>query len=232
MTFMMFMVHIVIMDIKQRVVELRQEGKTYGEIQKELGAKIAKSTLSFWCKSVVLPDDYKLRVSKLLADGLNRSRAAALAKKQEMKEEYRQELIIKYSGLPGMMNDKRVALIALAMLCLGEGSKNEDLCLGSSDPRIIKLFLNLLKRCFLFNVEKVRCTVQCRADQDVEELKKYWIEVSGVPERLFYAARIDPRTVGKVTRKLNYKGVLRVDYMNREVQKTLKVLYNLLAESI
>lgn len=226
------MVHIVIMDIKKRVVELREEGKTYGEIQKILGVKIAKSTLSFWCKSAVLPDDYKARVSKLLADGLNRSRAAALAKKQEIKEKNYELLVEKYLPLKELMKNKDVALIGLAMLCLGEGSKNEDLCLGSSDPRIIKLFLSLLKRCFLFDLEKVRCTVQCRADQDVEELKKYWIKVSGVPERLFYAARIDPRTVGKVTQKLDYKGVLRVDYMNREVQKSLKVLYNLLAECV
>jgi hypothetical protein len=223
---------IVNMTIKQQVIELRREGKTYGEIQNILGVKIAKSTLSYWCKLVELPDDYQERVSRLLADGLNKSRAAALAKKQENREKHREELIKQYGYLKEMMKDKDVALIALAMLCLGEAGKSEGLYLGSSDPRIIKLFLGLLRRCFDFDIEKTRGMIMCRADHNIQELETYWQEVSGIPKRLFYKTRIDPRTVGKATLNKEYRGVLRVDYYNAKIQKELKVLYNLLAESV
>jgi hypothetical protein len=181
---------------------------------------------------VQLPEDYQARVSRLLASGLNRSRAAALAKKQEIREKYTEELIQKYGYLTKKMRDKDVALVGLAMLCLGEASKTNNLYLGSSDVRIIKLFLGLLRRCFDFDMEKVRCTVQCRADQNIMELEEYWIRESQVPRRLFYKTRIDLRTVGKPTLHPKYRGVLKVSYFSSEIQKTLKVLYNLLAEAV
>lgn len=229
---MLSLVHNTIVKIKQKVIELRQKGKTYGEIQSDLGITIPKGTLSYWCKKIVLPPEYKERVSRLMAEGLNKSRASALARKQQIREENQELLIKKHQHIGKVFENKQVALVALAMLCLGEGSKNSDLYLGNSDPRIIKLFISLLKKCFVFDIEKVRCTVQCRADQNIQELENYWSRVSGIPKRLFYKTRVDPRTLGKKTTRSGYMGVLRVDYMNREVQKTLMVLYNLLAESI
>jgi hypothetical protein len=220
------------MELRDRVVLLRRAGKTYGEIQVELEQKIAKSTLSYWCRSVELPDDYQKRVRALILKGLSKSRASALIKKQEIKEKHQEELVKKYSPLKKLMIDRDVALIALSMLCLGEASKTNNLYLGSSDVRIIRLFIGLLKKCFDFDLEKMRCAVQCRADQNTQALEEYWINETGIPKRLFYKARIDPRTVGKRTERLDYKGVLRVDYMDREVQKSLKVLYNLLAETV
>lgn len=220
------------MTIKEQVVRLREKGMTYGEIQGALHKKIAKSTLSDWCRNVPLPPEYKNRVEKLIKEGLSISRASALAKNQQIQEENHAKLVKELQPIKQSLNDRLTALVALAMLCLGEGSKNDDLSLGSSDPRIIRLFLGLIKKCFVFEIEKVRCTVQCRADQNTQELEDYWMKISGIPKRLFYKTRVDPRTIGKNTLHTKYKGVLRVDYMNREVQKTLKVLYNLLAESI
>lgn len=117
------------------------------------------------------------------------------------------------------------------MLCLGEASKykaSKSFSLGNSDPRIIYIFLSLLKKCFDFNIEKVRCTVQCRADQNIKDLEQYWIKETGVPKRLFYKTRIDPRTIGKPTKKKDYKGVLRVNYIDTRVQLELESLANLI----
>lgn len=120
------------------------------------------------------------------------------------------------------------------MLCLGEArkynSKTSSFYLGSSDPKIIIIFLAFLKICFDFKLEKVRCTVQCRADQNIEELEKYWMGITKIPKSLFYKAQIDPRTIGKPTKKIDYKGVLRVNYLDTKVQLELeslsKLLYN------
>jgi hypothetical protein len=220
------------MNMQEQVVELRKEGKTYGEIQSILGKKIAKSTLSYWCRNIPLPPNYRSRVVDLVLVGLQKSRAYALVKKREIKEKNHEDLVEKYQPLKKLMDDEQVAMIALSMLCLGEASKTNNLYLGSSDIRIIRLFVGLLKRCFDFDLEKVRCTVQCRADQDIEKLEEYWIHETGIPKRLFYKTRIDPRTIGRATLKSDYKGVLKVDYFNSQIQKTLKVLYNLLVETV
>lgn len=59
-------------------------------------------------------------------------------------------------------------------------------------------------------------------------LEKFWIDVSDIPKRLFYKTRIDPRTIGKQTKKTDYKGVLKVDYFDTKVQIELEILAQLL----
>lgn len=131
------------------------------------------------------------------------------------------------------LENESVALIALSMLCLGEASKSEPFYLGSSDERIIRLFLALLRKVTEFDMNKVRCTIQCRADQDVDELKRFWLKVTRVPEQYFYRTQVDKRTIGgKMTRRNDYCGVLRVYYFDARVHRKLNVMYNLLAESV
>lgn len=100
---------------------------------------------------------------------------------------------------------------------------------------IIQLFLELLKSCFDFKLDKIRCTVQCRADQDILALEKFWMDITKIPKSLFYKARIDPRTIGKPTTNKEYRGVLRVDYFDTKVQLELESLsdlvYNHLAKA-
>ena len=87
--------------------------------------------------------------------------------------------------------------------------------------------MELIKKCFQFDLEKVRCTVQCRADQNTDDLVKFWMSHTKIPKRLFYKAKIDPRTIGKPTLKKDYKGVLRVDYFDSNVHLTLESLADL-----
>lgn len=213
----------------QQVRELRTKGKTYGEINSLLKRSIPKSTLSEWCKDITLPQNYASRIAKLNMDNLNKGRLIAL----EINKIRREELVkrIEDDNLPiaEHLQNREIAKIALAMLCLGEASRTRgSFSLGSSDHRIITLFIKLLKRCFRFDIEKIRCTVQCRADQNVEALEKYWMNITKIPKRLFYKANIDPRTRGKPTKNKEYKGVLRVDYFDTKVQIELEYLANLI----
>ena len=122
------------------------------------------------------------------------------------------------------------------MLCLAGSSKSKSLkttfYFSNSNPSIIKTFLNLLKYCYNYDVEKIRCTVQCRYDQDSYALEKYWIKVTKIPKRLFYKAKIDPRTKGKPTKNTNYKGVLRIDYFDNSVRLDLQSLSDLISTNL
>jgi hypothetical protein len=217
--------------LREKVRAYRAEGKTYSEIKTLIGIHLPKSTLSLWCKDVTLPATHTNRISELVAHTIQKARAVRALMQKERKEKRRLYLEQLNSQISRRMENEEVAKIALSMLCLGEASKSDkgmSFCLGNSDPRIINLFLSLLKKCFDFDMEKVRCTVQCRADQEVSELERYWSETTGVPPRLFYKARIDPRTIGKPTRKTDYKGVLRVDYLDRSVQLDLESLADMI----
>jgi len=70
--------------LKSRVERLRKQGKTYSEIQKILGVKIPKSTLSDWCKGLSLPLSYRAKIKKLNTAHLKKVRKKALKKNKEI----------------------------------------------------------------------------------------------------------------------------------------------------
>lgn len=214
----------------QKAVKLRSEGLTYREIRSALNLEIPKGTLHSWFKDIVLPKSYYDKVAKLNAEHLIIARKIAVEANKVKRQEFLSGLDKINSKVAGSIHSFNAAKIALAMLCLGEASKykpRRSFNLGSSDPRIIIIFLVLLRKCFNFNQEKVRCTVQCRADQNTEELERFWLNVTKIPHKQFYKAQIDPRTVGKPTKKKNYKGVLKIDYLDIKVQLELESLANL-----
>lgn len=208
----------------------RSQGFTYSEISKKLNLTIPKGTYNSWFKGLILPPHYYKKVKDLNKNHLAASRFLALEVRKKKRIEYLESIDKINLKTSILINDIQTAKIALSMLCLGEASKykaSRSFSLGNSDPKIIHIFLSLLKRCFDFNIEKVRCTVQCRADQDTEKLESYWQEQTRLPKRLFYKTRIDPRTIGKKTKKKDYMGVLRVNYIDTRVQLELESLSNL-----
>ena len=204
--------------LKARVVQLRKQGKTYSEIRKLLGISIPKSTLSYWCKDVTLPRVYQDRIRQMVLRNAEKGRAIALITNQIKRERYIKKVRARIKHLPNKLKEKDTAKLALAMLYLGEGSKQSgSLMFGNSNPFIIKLFLYLLRYCYQIDESKFRCTLQCRADQDIKKLQNFWSRITKIPLSQFYKARIDPRTIGKPSKKLNYKGVCRIDYFSADL---------------
>lgn len=218
---------------KSKVKLLRSTGKTFSEIQAELSIKIPKSTLSNWSKDITLPETYKKRVKKLNEENLDLARKLAWKANKEKRDKYLAKIKRSLTPVSKLIQKKNVAKLFLTALYLGEGKKgikNRQLCLGNSDPKIVKIFLNLLRSAYNFDISKVRCTVQCRADQNSDSLENYWSKETGIPKSQFYKARIDPRTAGKPTKKKDYKGVLRVDYFDSRIHIELEYVAILVAE--
>jgi len=206
-------------DLKKEAVQLRMDGKTYTEIRNQLGG-VSKGTLSYWFKDVVLTEGYsqKLKENNLLA--LNKARICAVEARKvirlnEIKSIHRENIHL-VEDLKGTSAGK----IALAMLYLGEGMKNRKngaMMLGNSDPITISLFTHLLRSVYEIDESKFRCTLQCRADQDIKGLENFWSNVTKIPLSQFYKAQVDPRTVGKPSKKPDYKGVCRIDYFSAKI---------------
>ena len=205
--------------LKEKATELRYKGKTYTQIQKELRVKIPKSTLSYWFKDVVLSKKAKEKIKEIILNNAKKGREIALITNRKKREEYLKSITDRNKHLITILENKDVAKIALAMLYLGEGLKYRGgpLMFGNSDPFIITLFLRLLRYCYNINESKFRCTLQCRADQDIRMLENFWSQVTKIPPSQFYKARVDPRTIGKPSKKPNYKGVCRIDYFSTDL---------------
>lgn len=138
-----------------------------------------------WCKNIPLPLAYATRIALLNTTNLNRARLIAVEINKIKREEARIQIHLNNKPIAKNIHDVQVAKVALAMLCLGEASKSTrktPFYFGNSDPKIITLFLKLLQTCFNYEKGKVRCTGQCRADQDIEALEKFWVTVTQIPK--------------------------------------------------
>jgi hypothetical protein len=219
-------------DIKSKAVSLRRKGRTYSEICLQLGVDIPKSTLSYWCREIPLPAGYSKKIREYNLSSLQRARVLAVEVKKSLRLKEEKDIREKNIHLARKIKDKDSAKIALAMLYLGEGMKRRErssIMFGNSDSVVISLFLYLLRAIYKIDESKFRCTLQCRADQDIEGLEKFWSSVTNIPLNQFYKARIDPRTIGKPSVKPDYKGVCRIDYFSAKIFSELleipKIIY-------
>lgn len=215
--------------LKIQAIALRKSGKTYNEIKKILGEPVPKSTLSLWCQGAVFNARHKKKIEEAMKKNIHKGRALALASNKIKRDKYLQDVYNRVSHLGKIFKNKEVARISLAVLYLGEGSKTRSsVMFGNSDPAIITLFLRLLRYCYKIDENKFRCTLQCRADQDIKKLEKFWSNITGIPQGKFYGARVDARTIGKISKKPEYKGVCRIDYFSadlfNELMKIIEVI--------
>ena len=220
---------------RREIIRLRTEGYTYTEICTALGRDIPKGSLSFICRDVILGVRQQERITQVKRDNLAISRVKALAANKRILTEKIASYKAANQDLRPLLKDRRTKLIALAMLYLGEGAKwqgRRGLMLGSSDPRIIQLYIGLLRDCYDIRPEKMKCRIQHRADQDPDALIDFWSNVSGVEKDNFYPCYVDRRTIGQTTRRPSYKGVCSVMCAGTHVQLELDQITGIISEAI
>lgn len=215
---------------KNEAIHLRKRGMTYGQIRKSLGVLIPKSTLSCWFRDMVINKRYEFIHKQNVAGMASKGLMAARIANRHKRYVYLASIEQGVRDLGRIAKDRNVAKIALAMLYLGEGRKSKRCCLmfGNSSATVVRLFLRYLRYCYSLDESKFRCTLQCRAGQDITSLEKYWSEITGIPLNQFYGARIDPRTIGKKIKKPDYKGVCRIDYFSSEILIELSKIVEIL----
>ncbi len=221
-------------EVVENVRLLRSAGLTYREINDSLGMQIPKSTISYLCRDIDPGNGYRERMQLETTQRLAFVRELAKKKNNEIFENKLTALRSGVSNTDLLMQDIGVAKIALAMLYLGEGSKwksRRGPALGSSDHRIIRTYLHLLYSCYGVQKPTVRCRIQHRADQDHAELLAYWQKVTELPESQFYKGYIDRRTIGKPTKKTDYRGVCTITCPGTYIQLELDIIADIINET-
>lgn len=212
---------------RNKIIKLRKKGKSYSEIQKILNNRIPKSTLSYWCNKLILDKNSLHRLEKMKQRNLIKARVLAVLQNKKKQEMLLKEIENGISHMKNMTSNKDILKMLLAFLHLGEGAKwksHRGLMLGSSDPTIIQLYMKFLKICYGIDKDKLRCRISYRADQDIRKLERYWAKITGVSLNNFYKTIPDPRTIGKVTRRKDYKGVCVVTCSGTRIQLELEMI--------
>lgn len=209
---------------------LRSSGSTYAEICDKLGTKIPKSTLNGWVRHITPPDSYQMKLAQISRSHLDKVRLYAVAKNKMILNARLDKLRSKNKHLISKI-DKSTGIIILSMLYWAEGTKypsHRNLQFGNSDPGMIKLYITLLRLCFDIDEPKFRLAVQCRSDQNQDDLSDYWAEITAIPRVQHYKPRVDSRSIGKPTKKKSYKGVCVIDYFDSSLQCELQYFGQLL----
>ncbi|MFB7647005.1 hypothetical protein ACFC0S_29525 [Streptomyces sp. NPDC056084] len=189
-----------------RARELRQQGLTYAEIQEQL--QVSKSSISAWVRDLPKPAPRWTHVERM-----QRLDAAHTAFRYERDAE-RASLTEGAKHQIGNLSDRELLLVGAA-LYWAEGTKDkayarrECVTFINSDPLMIRLYLRWLG---LLGVEahRLRCTLHVHASADLEELTRFWSEITGVPEDAFLKPSIKRNTSTRLNRGQAYRGCLRV----------------------
>lgn len=210
--------------IKQEVRHLRKCGRSLGEIKRKLN--IPKNTLSGWVKDIQLSKIQKQRIKeKIIASGVI-GRPLAVKVNREKIEKWKAGIREKVKHFEKYASkDPESGKLICGLLYLCEEAKypaSRFLHFGNSDYRLIYFFLNLLRKVYHIDENKLRFSIGHRFDQDYEELKRYWSNLTGIPKSKCLNSKPDKRTKGKPTLKKDYKGICRIIYYDTSLQFELQ----------
>lgn len=217
--------------LKPEAVQLRRKGASLTTIEKSLN--IPRSTLSGWLRSIPLTQEQIVALSKKRYLALENARKKAVLWHNQQKEIRLKEA--EHKALESLsqidLQNNTILELALAMLYLGEGFKNDRTGLGSSNPLILNFFITSLIEIYSIDRNKIKCELHLRADQDPVALKYYWSEILNIPLSNFTTISSDKRTAGSPTYS-SYKGVCAVQCGNVAIQRRLVYLSQSFCEKI
>ena len=78
----------------------------------------------------------------------------------------------------------------------------------------------------------LKCRVSYRTDQNINEIEEYWSTITNISRENFYKTKPDPRTKGKKTKKVDYKGVCVLTCAGAKIQLELEEIAKLLLRKL
>ncbi len=170
---------------KNKAIELHQKGESIKDIASRL--KIAKSTISLWCRDIRLtPEQIQRLHEKMIKGGYKgRMKGAGMQyeKRLEKIEAWREKGIEKIKRL-----SNRDILIATIALYWGEGArKARGIRFSNSDPEMINLIIKSFRK--IWKIDKSRFVAYVGINEihknRIEEVENYWSRITKIPRMQF-----------------------------------------------
>ncbi|WP_405409500.1 hypothetical protein [Streptomyces decoyicus] len=182
-------------DLRERARALRKEGRTYDEIQLELGC--SKSSISLWVRDLPKPPPRTPEEASAIA---RRGWEATLKRRDEERRRTKQDA----TNEIGELTDRELFLIGVG-LYWSEGSKSKPYRLSeraifiNSDPDMIRVYLAWL-RLLRVSDERLRFHVHIHESADVAAAEQFWVDLTGADHSAFGKTTLkkhNPKTVRK-----------------------------------
>ena len=198
--------------IKETAKDMRRKGFSLSEISKKLN--IVKSTLSLWCRDIVLTESAILKINT--KGKLKSIRGLLRYSEFKRKERMERNILQKREGaqLVADLSNRDILMVGLG-LYWGEGYKesNGEMGFTNSSFMMIRFYIKWLS---LFNISKsdliFRLTINNFFKNYEKDIKKFWLYYLNVKEDQFSKTTIIKTNLkkGSLKNKEKYKGILRV----------------------
>jgi len=201
-------------DLRIRAEKLRKQGKSLGQIRSELG--ISKSTLSLWCRDIVLsPSQKRLISDRQIASGHAGRIKGAQVNRQKRLDAETAALAWAKSKLSMRLTKREMTLIAAA-LYWAEGSKSirtSGFIFVNSDPHMVELVLTWLTKYLNIPQNDIQLTVVINESHRHRENKilNFWVDLLSLSksnfDEVYYLKGLSKKIYSNAD---NYYGVIRL----------------------
>jgi transcriptional regulator with XRE-family HTH domain len=170
-----------------QVIELRKEGKSYREIAKIVG--VSKNSVSRWCKNLKLPPS-----AQRILEEKNKKNKKALEEYNKLKSEKvrkeNQKIKKAASSQIRSLSEYELLLVGTS-LYWSEGWKKESpekyhgISFVNSDPNMVKLFLNFLRKVMKIPEEKIKVNLRIHPNINAKRAINFWSKITKIPKEKF-----------------------------------------------
>jgi hypothetical protein len=181
---------------KQRAIEMRKKGMSYGQIKSILG--IAKSTLSNWLEAYPLTEK-RIRELRSCSQKIERGRET-----KRKKKEVRLGIFYKEEKVKVFPINKKELYLAGLFLYWGEGSKNQaaaKLTISNTDPSVIKFFIYWLEKSLDVSRDKIKVQLHLYNDMAINKEIDFWSKTLKINKKQFTKPYIKESRFNKINHK-------------------------------
>jgi len=214
-------------ETKELAVKLRKFGYSIREISHKL--RVSKSTASLWLNSVILNKKAKDRLKKRKILGQYKTMLIANSKRLEIQKKISKT--VQYQ-LKTINKTKSLYKLLLSLLFWTEGGKSTDsyVFFTNSDPKMVGLFVYLIRQSFDIHESKFRALIHIHEYHDKKRQIRYWSDITNIPPEQFSKSYVKAHT-GKRIRQ-GYQGSIRIRYYDHKIALELRSFYNTLVKDL
>ena len=179
--------------LRTRAIQLRLLGKSYNEINNELG--VAKSTLSLWLRDVVLSPSAQARIISRVRQGVFRGLIKRNIAQTGLARQRAEKIKNKARGRVQRLGSKDLAVIG-AVLYWAEGYKRPIVRGGkertshiisflNSDPEMIRVFVRFLTETLTIPKHQIRLCMRLYSHINENNAMTFWARVTRLSKSNF-----------------------------------------------
>lgn len=205
-------------ELRRRARKLRARGYSLNEIRVAIGA--AKSSVSGWIRGVVLNQRARRRLSTKIKLGQIIAAEKKRARTKQVLDSLSQQAI-KDLRASRLSHIRQKFTCALIYWCEGAKDIFSPVRFTNSDPKLINLFLSLLRTAFQVEEGKFRVCLHLHEYHQEAQQIDFWSKLTKIAKEQFIKPYRKPHT-GKRIRD-DYPGCVAIHYYDNRLQKELIV---------